>query len=176
MKKSFKQFGVIFAVAIFTLITSCSNDDNGGGGGSASVGTITGKAGGSSFTTISQGTTAMLASNGSFQNLAIQGATITGKTIQLVIIGQNIAAGTYQILDTDSETNAAAVYGELDINNPTSAQTWSAPYTGMANTSSIKITSISATNVKGTFTFTGQGENGTKNITDGSFNVNISAN
>ena len=172
--KNLNKLGVILFLATASIFTSCSSDDNGGGSSTASLGTITATVDGASFTTITQGTNASIANNGTYQNLAITGSTITGKTIILSILGQNIGVGTYPIVDEDTDFIATAVYSSIDLANPTAAQTWSAPYTDMGTTSSISITSISATNVQGTFHFVGLGDNDqTKEITNGSFNVNI---
>lgn len=174
--KNLNKLGIILFVVVATLFTSCSSDDNGGGGGNAALGTIKAKIGSSNFTSISQGTFASILDNGSFQNLSIGGSDITGKTIQIMIIGANIAPGTYQISDTDNDYTASGVYSEVDLGTST-AQAWGSPYDGGGNSGSVVITSLTSTNVQGTFSFTGKSEAGTtKSITNGSFNVNLTSN
>jgi hypothetical protein len=173
--KNLNKLGIILLVAVAAIFSSCSSDSS-GGGGSAALGTVKAKVGSSNFTSISQGTFASLLDNGSFQNLSISGSDITGKSIQIMIIGANIAPGTYQISDVDSEFSATTVYSEIDLNT-SSAQAWGSPYEGGGNSGSVVITSLTSTNVQGTFNFTGKSEAGTtKSITNGSFNVNLTSN
>ena len=175
--KNVNKFGIILFVAVATLFSSCSKD-SGSGGGSAGLGTLKATAGGSSFTSISQGTFALLASNGAYQNLSITGSTAAGKSIQLTILNQNISAGTYVIDDSNSDVFATGIYSELNQSNPQNSLVYSAPFDGGGNVGSITISSIDATNVKGTFSFTGKDDTNstTKVVTNGSFNVNITSN
>jgi hypothetical protein len=96
-----------------------------------------------------------------------------------MILGENIGVGTYAISET-SEMPSTAVYSEVDISNPSAgAQSWGAPYDGGGNSGSVVITSMTATNVQGTFSFTAlnvTGSSGTKAVTNGAFNINITAN
>ena len=173
--KSIKHLSFAIVLAVATVLSSCSSD--GGSGGSGGVGTLKAKIGGSNFTSIPQAAMALLATNGIYQNLAISGADASGKSLQLQILAENIGVGTYQITD-QSDIFSSGTYSEVDVNNPTSAQVWGAPYDGGGNSGSITITAITATNVTGTFNFTAQSITGTgsKAITDGSFNLNITSN
>lgn len=64
----------------------------------------------------------------------------------------------------------------VDPANPTAFQstTWQAPYDGGAKVGEIKVSEVTATNIKGTFFFSAQkntGEPTQKEITQGSFNI-----
>lgn len=175
--KSIKKFGFVLVLAVATILSSCSSDSS-GGGSSAGLGTLKAKIGSTNFTSIAQGTSAILASNGSYQNLSIGGGDATGKVMQLMILGPNIGVGTYPISET-SDLPTTGVYTEVDLSNPTSATPWAAPYDGGGNSGSVIITSMTATNVQGTFSFTAlnvSAGTGTKAITNGAFNINYTTN
>lgn len=175
--KSIKQFSFALVLAVTAILSSCSSDSS-GGSGSGGVGTLKAKVGGTNFTSIPQAAMALLATNGTFQNLAITGADATGKSLQLEVIAENIGVGTYAITD-QSDTFATGNYSEVNVSNPPAAQLWGAPYDGGGNSGSIVITSMTATNVKGTFSFTALNlttGSGTKAITEGTFNVDITTN
>lgn len=177
--KTIKKFGFVLVLAVTTILSSCSSSDGGGGGGSVGVGTLKAKIGSTNFNSITQATTAMLLDNGSYQNLSIGGATTTGKTLQIMILAENIGVGTYQISDSNDSANTVA-YSEVNINNPTSGvKSWAAPYDGGGNSGSIVITSMTASNVQGTFSLTVNdviNGTGTKEITNGAFNINLTSN
>ena len=170
------SFALVLVLALVTTLSSCSSDSSSSGSGG--LGTLKASVGGTSFKSIPQAATAIIASNGTFQNLSISGADATGKSLILTIIGENIGVGTYSITDQSDEI-ASGTYTEVDISNPSSAQVWGAPYDGGGNSGSIIITSMTATNVKGTFSFTAINATtgtGTKAITNGVFNVNLTSN
>ena len=176
--KSIKKFGFVLVLAVATILSSCSCSD-GGGGGSVGVGTLKAKIGSTNFSSITQATTAMLVDNGSYQNLSIGGATTTGKTLQIMILGENIGVGTYQISDSNDSATTFA-YSEVNLNNPTSGvKSWAAPYDGGGNSGSVVITSMSASNVQGTFSLTAldlTNGTGTVQVTNGAFNINLTSN
>ena len=92
------SFGILLVVA--TILSSCSSDGgSGGGGGTGSVGTFKAKIGSTNFTSIPQAANAILATNGTFQNLSMSGADASGKSLILTIIGENIGVGTYALQD-----------------------------------------------------------------------------
>jgi hypothetical protein len=176
--KSIKKFGFVVVLAVSTILSSCSSSD-GGGGGSVGVGTLKAKIGSANFSSITQATTAILANNGSYQNLSIGGATTTGKTLQIMILGENIGVGTYQISDSN-DSATTFVYSEVNINNPTSGvKSWAAPYDGGGNSGSVVITSMTASNVQGTFSLTAldlTNGTGTTQVSNGAFNINLTSN
>lgn len=174
--KKIKQFGLTVTIALTLVLSSCSSDSSSSSGGSGSLGTFKAKIGSTNFTSIPQAANAILASNGTFQNLSISGADATGKSFILTIIGENIGVGTYSISD-QSSTIASGTYSEVNLSNPAAgAQVWGAPYDGGGNSGSIIITAKTATNVQGTFSFTAINATtgtGTRSITNGVFNVNL---
>ncbi|MGC4040292.1 MAG: DUF6252 family protein [Flavobacterium sp.] len=168
--RTIKNLGLAIVLAVTTIFTSCSSSDgDGGGGGNAALGTITAKVGGASFTSMSAATAATHQST----MLIIQGSDATGKAIQLMLSGVT-AAGTYEISNT-AGISVIANYTEVNVSNPMASQAWAAPYENSGVAGSITITSLTDTNVQGTFNFTGKNQNGTdtKAVTDGSFNVNF---
>jgi hypothetical protein len=175
--KTIKQFGIVFALTLTTLLSSCSSSDGGGGGGSAALGTLKAKVAGSNFTSMSAATFATKQVVGGTTTIIIQGSDASGKAVQLILNGTDGTAGTFEISDT-AGISAIASYIEANISNPMASQTWAAPYDGSGAAGSITISEITDTNVKGTFTFTGKIQNGTdtKAITDGAFNINFTSN
>lgn len=168
--KTIKHLGFAIVLAVTTILSSCSSSDgDGGGGGSTALGTMKAKVAGTSWTSMSAATAA------THQNtmLIIQGSDATGKAIQLMVSGVT-APGTFQINDT-SAIDAIASYTQANVSNPQASQSWAAPYEGSGNVGTITVTDLTATNVKGTFSFKGKNQSGadTKQITDGVFNINL---
>lgn len=175
--KTIKHLGLAIVLAIATIFTSCSSDGDGGsGGGSAALGTLKAKVGGSNFTSMSMATFASRQTVGGLTNVVVQGSDASGKAIQLIIAGATVGAGTYEI-SNNATISAIASYTEVNISNPSASQTWAAPYEASGVVGSIIITEITATNIKGTFSFTPKNQSGsdTKTITNGAFNVNFSS-
>lgn len=171
--KSIKHLGFAIVLAVTTMVTSCSSSsDDGGGGGSTAVGTMKAKVAGANWSSMSMATSA------THQNsvLIVQGSDATGKAIQLMIAGVT-APGTFTISDT-SNIQAIASYTQANISNPAASLVFATPYEGSGNVGTITVTALTATNVQGTFSFTGKNQNGsdTKAITNGVFNVNLQGN
>lgn len=187
--KTIKQIGILFlSIAISSFALSCSSDSSDGGGGSAANGTIVAKVAGADFASSTMATTAVLSTNGTFQMLNIQGSQLdmsgsgTTKNIQLIIQGVDIEVGAYDI----GGDNLIAVVGTYtEVSGAASGNfvtsTWAAPYDEAASVvGKVTITEMTATNVKGTFNFTGQKQNEAggwdgnfKEVTNGSFNVDF---
>ena len=172
--KLIKSIKPIFLVAfVFSFLTfACKSDDDGGNGGLASSGTITAKVNGNSLTTLNLVTSANLVSG----NLMIQGNTggTNAKSITLLIMGVN-GTGTYPI-GGGANINNSASYIELSgtITNPQTT-TWQAPYDSN-QVGEIKISEMTATQVKGTFNYKAKnttGDQSIKEITEGSFNLSL---
>jgi hypothetical protein len=175
--KTIKQLGLSLAMALTLVVSSCSSDSgSGGGGGTAALGTLKAKIGSTNFTSITQGTTAVDAYNGTYHNFSITGADTTGKSIIIMILATDITASTYSLEDTGELLSASVAYSEINLSTFVT-QSWGAPYDGGSNFGSVTITSKTATNVQGTFTANvGNPETGTnRSLTNGSFNINITA-
>lgn len=175
--KTVKLICAFMLVAGMTFMSSCSSDDNGGGGGNAALGTIKAKVDGSNVTTLSMVTFANL--TGSFLSLSGNTGGTSSKAFSLNITSLN-GVGTYDIGGGSTGLGQAnASYTEINVNlsNPGAPETkvWQAPYEGGEKVGEIKISEISDTNVKGTFSFTCKNstDNSTKNVTEGSFNINF---
>lgn len=169
-----KQLIKISLCALVLTFASCSSDSNGSSTGGASEGTITAKVDGNTVTTLQIATNATIVGPAGFQLLSITGADASGRAIYLAVTSYG-GVGTYT--STTSEgPEASFTYTALDLNNPTSTNnTWIAPYEDGSTSGTMTVTEQTATKIKGTFSFTGKNFLGTtKNITNGSFNVNLS--
>lgn len=165
--RNIKNFMLLLMTISLVTLSGCSSDYN-DGGGSAAQGTITAKIDGASFTSIDIASMASLvaASN----TLSLQGNDANGNSIIMFINGYN-DTGTYNF-DGNSIPLNIAIYLEIDINNPTNVETWTAPYQAALN-GSVTITQESDDNIQVMFEFTGQNANdmSTKAITNGSFSL-----
>lgn len=174
--KTIKFICACFLVTTTLFLTSCSSDDDGGGGGSAAAGTITAKVDGSAVTTMDMVTFA----NQVNSMLSIQGNT-GGTNSKAFVLNVTTfdGVGTYDIGGTGGLGQANASYTEfiVDLGNPMNSQTktWAAPYTGGDKVGEIKVSEITDTHIKGTFYFTAKNasDDSMKNITEGSFNVEL---
>jgi hypothetical protein len=175
--KTIKFICACFLVTSTFFVTSCSIDSDGGSGGSAAAGTIKAKVNGSNVTTLD--ITTFATQVGSV--MQIQGNTggTSSKAFVLYITTLN-GVGTYDIgggVTGLGQANVSYVETTVNLSNPTAPEikTWNAPYEGGEKVGEIKISEITSTNVKGTFFFTAKnvGDNSTKQITEGSFNINL---
>lgn len=169
MKNLKNLFLLMLAVSVVSL-TSCSSDDDGGNGGSAASGTIKAKIDGSNFTSLEITSFASVQTGGGVTTLVMQGNT-QDQAINMIVNGYE-GVGTYQL--SDDNVFISASYIEPDISNPANTQTWSAPFQDSGIIGEIKISEETSSVVKGTFFFTAKNSNtgGTKEITEGSFNLN----
>ena len=169
-------YTVLIGLALVFTGTSCSSDDDGGDGGNAAAGTIQAKVDGTLVTTLEMVTFATLSGT---SNLQIQGNTGGTSSKAFVLQMQGLdGVGTYTIGGGANIINTA-VYSEItvDISNPSNTVTndWQAPFDSSV-AGEIKISELTDTKVVGTFSFTGKnvnGDNSTKQITEGSFNINF---
>ena len=169
--KSKNLFNLLLAmmVIVSSFSVSCKSDDDGGGGGPAASGTITAKVDGSSVTTIEMTTAAQL-SGGSLMVTGNDGGSSLNKAFVLTITSVD-GTGTYPIGGGANIFNVAS-YIETDVNS-LDVVTWQAPYDD-SNVGEINITELTDSHVKGTFSFNAKNADGNiKNITEGSFNVNL---
>jgi hypothetical protein len=175
--KTMKKFGIFLAIALVSLVTSCSSDDGGGGGATASLGQVKARVAGSNFTSMELATFATKQVVGGFTTIIVQGSDASGKAIQIIITGYQEGTNTYEISD-DATISTVATYIESNISNPLNSLVWAAPYDNSGAVGTVTITEISDTNVKGTFNFTGKNQDGedTKVVTNGAFNVNFTSN
>jgi hypothetical protein len=175
--KTIKFICACLLVTSSMFISSCSSDDDGGGGGSAAAGTIRAKVNGSTVTTLEIATFA----NQFGSIMQIQGNTggTSSKAFVLNILTFD-GVGTYDIRGGETglgQANVSYVETTVDLSNPTAPdiKTWNAPFEGGEKVGEIKISEVTDTNVKGTFFFTAKNvdDNTTKEITEGSFNIEL---
>ncbi|MBW7870072.1 MAG: hypothetical protein H3C39_03310 [Flavobacteriia bacterium] len=160
---------LLFSSAVFTF--SCKSDDDGGGGGGAGSGEITAKVDGTTVTTIEL-TTAASNANGNLMILGNDGGQNPNKAFTMTIVGFD-GPGTYPVGGGANIFNVCT-YTQTDASNPSNpvATVWSAPYDDN-QVGEIKVSEVTSTYVKGTFSFKGKDQEGgtIKNVTEGSFNV-----
>lgn len=172
--KTFSKTILVLMAVIAVSLTSCKKDDDGGGGGSTGgEGIVSAKVDGNSFSSLEATSFAVITSQSGFSALNVQGNDANGRAISLQISGFD-GVGTYEI--TDSNVFSLVSYMEIDINNPTNAETWFAPYENSGAIGEVKVSERTDTRVKGTFSFKAKNQNGDqsiKNITDGTFDVKI---
>lgn len=169
MKKT--MYILLMALAVIITATSCSKDDDGGSGGDAASGIVKGKADGVLVTSTEQLTTATVINAGGTSTVSIQGTNMDGKGFNFTINGFE-GTGTYNI-GGGANVFIVANYIEGNSANPAATKIWTAPYDDTV-AGEIKISESSDTKIKGTFEFTGKNDDGTfKEITEGSFNVNL---
>jgi hypothetical protein len=155
--------------------TSCSSDDDGGSGGNAANGTVTAKIDGNNFQSQQMFSTANRVSAGGNTTLTLQGTDNSGKGFNFIINGYE-GEGTYDI-GGDNLVFVVANYIEANASNPTATQTWTAPFDDTTIRGIISFSSDIDENVKGTFEFTSKNPNdgSIKEITDGSFDLDVTS-
>lgn len=180
--KNLNKFGLILFLAVSSILSSCSSDDGDGGGGFSGPSTGT-------FVKAKIGSTNLLAegdyANGGYNsgNLVLQGfSTTTGKSvnIQLYAIDGSLEVGTYAMDLSNTEDNYVGSLSLIDIDiNSMSTKTYNSSFCDDSN-GTLEITFIDATKIEGTFSFKGKElleaedcSGGTKNVTNGSFRLEI---
>lgn len=165
------------SLSVFSI--SCSSDsDSGGGSGPATGGFVKAKVDGANFQSDDM-TTAGTYSNGA---LVLQGTTLDGRSviIQLYAIDGTLETGTYNMNATnDSDAYTGGLnYATVNLNT-FATQSYNSGNCDNAN-GTLEVTFIDATKVEGTFSFVGKEvkmdescDGGTKNITNGSFRLEL---
>ncbi len=170
--KTIKKTILVLMAVVAVSLTSCKKDDDGGSGGNAASGTVKAKVSGAGYTSEPMLTSAVQSSGGGTNSLMITSNTMNGKNITLTISGGFDGVGEYTI-GGGANVFVSGSYTEVDVNNPTDAQVWQAPFDDTV-AGKINISEVTSTAVKGTFNFKGKNTNGTfKDVTEGSFNVNF---
>ncbi|MDR6301850.1 DUF6252 family protein [Mesonia maritima] len=159
-----------------SLITSisCSKDDDGGSSNNASNGIVKAKIDGASFSSSAQGTQASRVDNNGGITIAIVANDLnSGKNITLNINSID-GEGTYDI-GGDNLVFIVASYTEGNASDPLNSQSWTAPYDEGGVAGEIKISELTDSKIKGTFSFKGKNPNDDtfKELTEGSFNLDI---
>ncbi|MEZ4791988.1 MAG: DUF6252 family protein [Gelidibacter sp.] len=172
--KNLKQIMLLVMTVAMVSITSCSKDDDGGGGGQAGEGTITAKVNGTQVTTLEITSVANTVSGGGQTTLTLQGNT-SSQAFNLIIFGYE-GVGTYEL--SDDNVFISASYTEVNTNDPLNSQIWNAPFQDSGVVGEIKVSEDANGKVKGTFHFNAKNvEDGSmRNITDGSFNLDVTEN
>lgn len=168
--KTFKILALTFFVSL--LVFSCKKDDDGGDGGDAAAGTITAKVNGANFSSNTSFTVANKVTAGGTTTVTLQGSNNDGKGIVLIINGFE-GTGSYNI-GGGANVFVTGSYVEANAGNPQASQTWMAPFDATV-AGEINISEVNDTKIKGTFNFNAKNtnDNSTRNITDGSFDINF---
>jgi len=146
----------LVAVALLVSISACKKSEDSTPAADIAAG-MRATVGGTAWTA----STTLFSDTGSYLTISgITGLTTSLKGVTLVCPKQT---GTYSLTDdTTASVPKGGAYFEGD-------KYW------VSNTGTLTISSLSSTNVKGTFSFTGSGflggATGTKAITNGSFNI-----
>ncbi|MCL6217862.1 DUF6252 family protein [Zunongwangia pacifica] len=167
--KSAKLFFLLMTV----FLVACAKDDDGGQGGTAAEGTVVAKVDGEDFKSFKEGTTAAKATGNAGTTLTVLGTDASGFAINLIINGYE-GVGTYDI-GGDNLVYVTASYVEVDINNPQNSKTFGAPYGEGGLAGEISVSEDENGQLKGTFFFEASNDQKSdfRNVTDGSFNVQI---
>ncbi|MFC6860304.1 DUF6252 family protein [Zunongwangia atlantica] len=168
--KSVTKLMLIFSII---FLVACSKDDDGGDGGTAADGTVVAKVDGDDFQSFKEGTTAAKATGNAGTTLTILGTDASGFAINLIINGYE-GVGTYDI-GGENLVYVTATYVEVDINNPMNSKTFGAPYGEGELAGEISVSEDENGHLKGTFYFEASDDQKSafRNVTDGSFNVQI---
>lgn len=176
VSKTIKQFSFALVIALITTLSSCSSSGSGGSAVPATGSFVKGKVAGSDF--LSQGS--FTAGGLNSGNLALQGTTATGKSIdiQLYAVDGTLETGTYNVNSTNADDSHVGSLTLVEVNTSTlTSTTYSSMNCDNAN-GTITITFIDATKVEGTFSFTGKEVKAdetctgtTKSVTNGSFRL-----
>lgn len=167
------MYTLLIALALVFTATSCSKDDDGGDGGNAAAGTVKAKVAGANYSSNPQLSMASRTTVGGTTTVTVQGNDNSGKAIVLVMNGIT-GTGSYDI-GGGANISISASYIEVNISNPADTKTWQAPFDSTV-AGEVSISEFSDTKIQGTFNFTGKnvnGDNSTKAITEGSFNMNF---
>ncbi|MBD3723388.1 MAG: hypothetical protein IE891_01010 [Flavobacteriaceae bacterium] len=172
--KKIQNIGITLLLALSVSIISCSKDDDGGSGGNAASGTITAKVNGTRLTSTEMLTVGTKVNNGTGTfALTLQGTNMDGKGFQITLNAVD-GEGTYEIGGSALVYNVVS-YIEGNATSPMDTQTWTAPYDDNSARGEVKISTLTDSKAVGTFEFTCKNPNDSsiKNITEGSFNVDI---
>lgn len=168
---------LLFSACVMLAFASCKKSDK---NAPAASNTITATVGGTD-TKFNTRVTGIIENSQGFYNLLVTGASSTGSNAQVMAISmlsqKPIAKGTY-ILDSSTDPNATTI-PDLDytpnISSSSSLDFATDPTGQNSATTTITITSISSTNIQGTFSglLLGSDYVAMKSITNGTFNATI---
>ncbi|MEL0457403.1 DUF6252 family protein [Flavobacteriaceae bacterium SZ-1-7] len=177
--RNLKRIVLVLMMGSLLTWSSCSKSDDGGGGdATAAAGTLTATVDGKSYQSMEISSSATLVNAGSVKNLVIIASNSDGNAFAMTIFGYT-GTGTYEFTGANVAVTNTASYTETAVNlsNPMASTTeiWQAPFDATL-AGSITIDEETATNLKGTFSFTCKNVNGDqsiKNVTSGAFNLEI---
>lgn len=166
---------LLFSACVMFAFASCKKDSSKKTGSN----TITATVGGSDINFSASASAQIVNQSGGYE-LAIVGLTSTGSNPQTMTISiaseVPIVKGTYTLnSSTPSDANSFPQLSYSENTSITNPVGFTTDITG-ANSSTITITSISSTNVQGTFSgvlLSDQDNTTTKAVTNGKFDVNI---
>lgn len=180
--KTIKHLSFAIALALATILSSCSKSDSGSGSGAPATGTyILAKVDGVNFTTVyaGQNTGGVASKSGTGAGTLVQ---ILGTSISNVSStgadSANIAINLYGITATGTYPVSPATDGDLlaytfsPAGSTTGTGTVYSTGECAGSSGTVTITSFTATQIEGTFAFTGKKSTTcdvTKTITNGSF-------
>ena len=174
--KKIKKLSVMFAVGFAIILSSCTKEEAAASTSAVpTTGTyINAKVDGADFTTIIAGQSAGSAVRnvqGGLNIILVSGSSVSVSNVQsqkniALSLNDITAPGTYPLKGTSGN---AGVYSDV---NGASTTSYSSAGDCQGATGSVTITSISATQIEGTFNFVGKKDgacSATKTVTEGSF-------
>lgn len=168
--KTIKRIGLVALTALTVLITSCSGDEGGSGPSTSNLDTyVNATVAGVPFETFSiQGVSLGTASkDGSFVTVSgIAKASATSTDSKVITIALMNVTGTGTITLNANSNNGVLSYFDSATN-----KSWDSGNCD-AGTATVNVTTLTATKIEGTFTFTGVNDDNcsdTKAVTNGTF-------
>jgi hypothetical protein len=169
---------LLFSACVMLAFSSCKKSDK---NSSTASNTITVTVGSSNLSFNTAATAVLANSSGSYV-LLVSGATGTGSNAQAISIAIDsenpIVKGTYTLnSSTSPDATSFPQISYVQSASTTNPVSFTSDITG-TNASTITITSISSTNVQGTFNgvlVSDQDGTTTKSVTDGKFNVTVTS-
>jgi len=178
--KTIKHFSFAIALALTTILSSCSSSDSGSGGfsGPATGSFVKANVAGSNF--LAEGSLAVGTYNSG--NFVVMGTTMAGKSIniQLYAVDGTLETGTYNVNTTNTNDDHEGSLSYIEINTSTfTSMTYNSQICDNSN-GTIVITYVGTDKIEGTFSFAGKElrededcSGGTKSVTNGSFRLEL---
>ena len=162
-------------ILFISLLIACDKDDDSSESempAGAELGIITVTVNGTEFSTNTSTTTVTSGVQGGVTVLQFSGSEITSGNVINVIVADFTGEGTYRMSGTAFiDAPAVGLYSEVDVATQ-QLQQWLAPF-DESDVGLVTFTSVSETNVQGTFSFRAQNldDGSFRQITNGTFNL-----
>ncbi len=176
MKNLKQALKILFITIALTAVSCSSDDDSGNGAGAAGNGQVVATIDGTSFQSIAQGTQAVSVTNAGFTSITISAINLNGQALNIFINSNNVEETSYDLTDA-SGSLVSATYTIVDTQTFES-MSYASPFLNSGDVGTITITSLTDTNIQGTFEFDMSNQDmpsDIKSVTNGSFNLDFTA-